>query len=129
MANDLVPLNEKEELFIEKLIENGGHLQNAAEAAGYHRAYAYQLRKKLGKHIIEATQDYFAVNALNAASRVVNSINDKMPNMTNLNAALALLDRVGITKKDLSDQSTTIKANIFILPAKQEIVIEHDSEY
>jgi len=39
----------------------------------------------------------FAVNALRAGARIVNAIDDVMPNATNLSAAIALLDRVGIT--------------------------------
>jgi hypothetical protein len=110
-------LTEQETKFIEALILNGGNLGAAAESAGYARNYGYALRSRLSKHIIDATKDYFAVHAIKAANRVIESIDNQMPNAVNLNAALALLDRVGISKKDL-DSSETIKANVFILPAK-----------
>lgn len=113
-------LNEKEKVFIEALLDNGGRLQDAAETAGYAKAYVYTLRKRLNKHIIEATKDYFSLHALRAASRVIESMDEKMPNPTNLAAALALLDRVGITKKDIDENAQTVKANIFILPAKND---------
>lgn len=127
MANELAPLNSQEEIFIDALLHNGGNIKKAGEVAGYADHYCYLLRKRLTKHIIEATQDYFAVNAPKAAHRVVESIDAEMPNANNLNAALALLDRVGIIKKDLTaEQGPKIQANIFILPAKEQYtIIDH----
>ena len=129
MTNDLVPLNDKEQSFVDALIANGGNLTQAAKTAGYHPAYSSTLRKRLTKHIIEATQDHFALHAPKAANRIIKAIDDEMPNNINVNAAIALLDRVGITKKDLTaEQGPKIQANIFILPAKEQYQII-DAEY
>ncbi len=111
---------QKDDLFIEYLIHNGGNIEEASELSGHHRKYGTQLRKRLAKRIIEAANDYIATNAVKAASRMIKSIDGEMPNSTNLAAALALLDRVGIIKKDPTLENLAAKANIFILPAKDE---------
>ena len=109
-----------ENAFIEQLILNGGDIREAAAAAGFNEHYGYTLRRRLAKRIVEATHDYFAVHSIQAASRVVKSIDGEMPNSTQLTAALALLDRVGIIKKDTTLETLAAKANIFILPAKDD---------
>lgn len=115
MNNDLT---EQENRFIEELILNGGNIGQAAADAGYAKTYAYALRNRLSKYIIDATKDYFAIHAVKAANRVIESIDGTMPNAVSLNAALSLLDRVGISKKDVEGDGQAVKANIFILPAK-----------
>lgn len=122
MQKELVELDDRERKFIEILLENGGKLQKAAEEAGFHPGYAYKLRDRLSKAIIQAAQEHLALNSVKAAQKVIDSIDAEMPNPIHLQAATALLDRVGIIKKDPNaEQGTTIKSNIFILPEKHEI--------
>lgn len=113
-------LTEREKTFIEALLENGGDIKEAAATAGYNADYGYLLRHRLSKEIINAAQEYFAVHAVKAANKVVKSIDADMPNSTQLAAALALLDRVGIIKKDPTLENLAAKANIFILPPKDD---------
>lgn len=127
---DFEDLSEKEQEFILALITGGGTVREAAEKVGYDVMYAYQLRRKLAKPILQATKEYFALNAPKAAQRVVKAIDEAIPNSINLQAAFGLLDRVGINTKANEEEAPqqVIKANIFILPAKAEIQAI-DAEY
>lgn len=134
MAKELLltDLSTKEQTFIEALINNGGQVFKAAEEAGYNKTYATVLKKKLSKYIIEATQEHLALHAIKAADRVIASIDEEVPNNVRLNAANSLLDRVGLSKREL-DTQPSIKANIFILPEKDKCtqeakVLEHLSD-
>ena len=119
MSKELVELNEQEALFVELLFENEGNIKKAAEQAGFHPQYGYKLRNRLAKAITEASEQYLAVNSMKAAIKLVDSIDDPMPHPVNVSAAQAVLDRVGIIKKDPRDTQPIIKANIFILPEKR----------
>jgi len=119
MSKDLVDLNEQERQFVELLFENQGNIKKSAEEAGFHPMYGYKLRDRLAKAITEAAQSYLAMNSMKAAVKLVDSIDDAMPNPIHVSAAQAVLDRVGIIKKDPNDGQQVIKANIFILPEKR----------
>ena len=119
MSKELVDLNEQEARFVELLFENQGNISKSAEQAGFHPQYGYQLRKKFAKAITEAAEQYLSVNSMKAAVKLVDSIDAECPNPVNLSAAQAVLDRVGIIKKDPTNVPQVIKANIFILPEKR----------
>lgn len=123
MSKDLVDLTDQEHKFIDCLFLNGGNLFRAAEESGYAPKYAYRLRNRLAKAISQAAQEYLSVNSLKAAHKLVESVDSEMPNALHMQAATALLDRVGIIKKDFNPPEAApapvIKANIFILPEKK----------
>lgn len=123
MANE-VALSEREEAFIESLVETGGNMKAVSEITGYNIRYCYLLRKKLARHIVEAAQQVMALNSVKAAFVVTEHMDKDMPNPIHLQAANSVLDRVGIIKKDYSeDERPVIKQNIFILPEKRFIEI------
>lgn len=122
MSKEVV-LNDKEQAFIEALLENGGHLVKAAEAAGYSqpKKYAYVLRDRLAEHITKAAHQYMAMKSLRAATFMADSLDSDEPiNPVKVTIARDMLDRSGIKPKE-EVQQTTVKANIFILPEKREI--------
>jgi hypothetical protein len=119
MSKELAELNEQEAKFVELLFENKGNIHKAAEEAGFNPHYGYKLRVRLAKAITEAAEQYLSVNSMKAAVKLVDSIDNPMPNPVNVSAAAAVLDRVGIIKKDPRDGQQVIKANIFILPEKR----------
>ncbi len=132
MNKELAVLNDQETSFIEHLLDNGGNLYRAAEAAGYAPGNAYKLRTRLAQHIIKAAHEHLAVNSIKAAIKLVDTVDAEVPNPIHLSAAQALLDRVGIIKKDPTVENTpVIKANIFILPEKRysEEVLEVEGKY
>jgi hypothetical protein len=129
-----VVLTDRELLFINTLIETGGSIKSAAEEAGYAPGYAYALRKRLSKFIAEAAQQYLAIHSVKAAKKVVDAMDEDIPNPVRLQAAQAVLDRAGVIKKDFTEKEQetgpVIRANIFILPEKRDldeaVTIEHE---
>lgn len=116
-----VVLNDREELFIQLLVENGGKVKEAAEESGYDHKYAYVVRKRLAKYIAEAAQQYLSIQSVKAAKKVIDIMDEEMPNAIQLQAAQAVLDRAGVIKKDMNEGQINVqKANIFILPEKRE---------
>lgn len=115
-----IALSDREERFIENLLDNGGNVRQAAIDAGYENAnsYAYVLRKRLAKEIGEATQQYLAFHGPKAAHKVISLMDEEMPNPVHLAAAKDILDRAGAKVPDESGISVG-KANIFILPEKR----------
>ena len=51
-------ISEKEELFLQNLFENGGHVVAAAENAGYTKGSAGYLRSKLADEIIKQANQH-----------------------------------------------------------------------
>lgn len=117
MSNDIA-LSDKEQLFINNLLENGGNATKAAAAAGYNVGYSSFLRKRLAKEIAEATQQYLAWHGPKAAHKVIDMMDSEMPNPVHLAAAKDILDRAGVKVQDDSAH-VNVKANIFILPEKK----------
>lgn len=121
MSSKEVILNDREELFIQLLVENGGKVKDAAEEAGYDHKYAYVVRKRLAKYIAEAAQQYLSIQSVKAAKKIIDIMDEEMPNAIQLQAAQAVLDRAGVIKKDMNEGQINVqKANIFILPEKRE---------
>lgn len=129
MATEVV-LSDKEELFINALLESGGSVKAASEVTGYHLTYCYVLRKKLAKYIVEAAHQMLAMESVRASRILIEHMDKDMPNQAHLLAANSVLDRVGVIRKDYSAEENTkpvIKQNIFILPEKRFIeVIENE---
>ena len=112
-------LTEKQQKFLDCLVETKGNAKEAAELAGYS-----------GNH-------YQVVRALpEAAVRLVDIMRtDKpIPQITNkLQAAQTILDRVGVTKTERIEVDHKTNGGVFILPAKKEppvnIIEAEDIEY
>lgn len=121
MSKELV-LSNREQLFIDNLLDNGGNVRRAAADAGYSapEQYGYVLRKRLAKEIAEATQQWLAFHGPKAAHKVVDLMDSEMPNPIHLAAAKDILDRSGAKAKE-EIQEVHVKANIFILPEKRLI--------
>lgn len=127
MATELVPITEREELFIDTLIENDGNVAKTARDLNFSSKYGYYLRNKLGQHIAAAAQEYLSMHTIKAAKFVVGTLDDELPNPIKLNAANSILDRGGVLpKKEIKEQEEKpiIKANIFILPEKRYVTID-----
>lgn len=122
-------LTEAEENFIELVLLNEGNVAKAARDIGITATHAYRLRKRLAKHIIQATHEYLAMHAPKAANRVIGSIDEELPNPTRLSAAFGLLDRVGVNQKDKQEEKPVLKQNIFILPEKSKAIVLDAEDY
>ena len=121
-------LTEKQQLFLDNLIETKGNLKLSAELAGYSGNH-YQVLKSLKHEIVELASNVLAREAPSAAFKLVEvmSSNTALPQANvKLQAAQTILDRVGVSKTERLDINQNINGGIFILPEKQLIDIEQE---
>ena len=124
-------LTVKQKTFLDSLIECGGNAKQAAEIAGYAEGSYTSVVKSLKKEILDISEGILAQNAPKAALKLVNIMDSDQPipqASIRLQAAQTLLDRVGISKTDKLNLNVEGSNGIFILPAKQETVIEGEYE-
>jgi hypothetical protein len=125
-------LTEKQESFLNNLIETKGDLKLSAELAGY-SGNQYQVIQSLKKEIVDLASDVLAREAPKAAFKLVEVLSsDKALPQANvkLQAAQTILDRVGLGKKERLDVNHNVSGGIFILPEKQTIdITAEEAEY
>ena len=125
-------LTNKQQLFLDSLVETQGDPKKAAAIAGYSGGH-YQVLKALKNEVLELTKDVLAHNAPKAAFKLVEIMesNKPIPQANNkLAAAQSLLDRVGVSKTETLDVNHQVSAGIFLMPDKApieaEIVVEEE---
>ena len=119
-------LTDKQQLFLDSLIETEGDPKKAAAIAGYSGGH-YQVLKALKNEVLELTKDVLAHNAPKAAFKLLEIMeSDKpIPQANNkLAAAQSLLDRVGVSKSEKLDINHQVSAGIFLMPDKAPIDVE-----
>jgi len=120
-------LTEKQESFLENLIETGGDPKKAAALSGYAEGGYHQVIKSLKNEIIDMASHILAQSAPQAALKLVDSMNSDRPipqASIKLQAAQSILDRVGLGKTERMDVNHKVEGGLFILPAKNETIIE-----
>lgn len=121
----------KQQSFLDHLIDCRGDSKKAAELAGYAEGSYTSVVKALKTEIIELAEMILAQSAPKAALKLVEVMDSEQPvpqANVRLQAAQTLLDRVGLAKTDKLDVNVQGSNGLFILPAKQEVVIEGDYE-
>mgnify|MGYP005990647655 FL=1 len=124
-------LTTKQQSFLDNLVSCNGDTKRAAELAGYAEGSYTTVVKSLKKEIIELAENILAQNAPKASLKLVEVMDstDPIPQANvRLQAAQTLLDRVGLAKTDKLDVNLQANNGLFILPAKQEVVIEGQYE-
>ena len=126
-------LSEKQQSFLDNLINTKGDPKKAAELAGYAEGSYSQVIKSLREEMIELASHILAQSAPKAAIKLVNVMDSEEPipqANIRLQAAQTILDRIGLGKADRVNVNHTTDGGIFILPAKQveEEVIEVQTE-
>jgi phage terminase small subunit len=125
-------LTEKQQSFLDNLIQTGGDPKQAAELAGYSGNH-YQVIQTLKEEIVDLASDVLARSAPQAAFKLVEVMtsDDAIPQVsTKLQAAQTILDRVGVSKKERLDVNHNVNGGIFVLPEKRTIDIDiEDVEY
>jgi phage terminase small subunit len=119
-------LTDKQQDFLNNLIETKGNLKLSAELAGYAGNH-YQVIKSLRQEIVDLASNILAREAPSAAFKLVEVMqsDNAMPQANvKLQAAQTILDRVGLGKQDKLDVNHNTGGGIFILPEKQTINIE-----
>ena len=125
-------LTEKQQDFLNNLIETKGNLKLSAELAGYAGNH-YQVIKSLRQEIVDLASNILAREAPSAAFKLVEVMqSDNAVPQANvkLQAAQTILDRVGLGKQDKLDVNHNTSGGIFILPEKQTIdIVAEDADY
>ena len=119
-------LTEKQQLFLDSLVETQGDAKQAAALAGYSGGH-YQVLKALKNEVLELTKDVLAHNAPKAAFKLLEIMeSDKpIPQANNkFTAAQSLLDRVGVSKSETLDINHQVSGGIFLMPDKAPIEVE-----
>ena len=120
-------LTDKQQMFLEQLVECEGDAKKAAEIAGY-KSHYHHVVKTLKSEILEITQEILANSAPKAAFKLVEIMDSKKPIIqanNKLAAAQTLLDRVGVGKVDKVDVTHNMNAGgIFLMTDKAPLDIE-----
>ncbi len=124
-------LTVKQQTFLDHLVETGGDPKEAARLAGYSKNGHWQVVHALKNEIIELASNILAQSAPKAAMKLVDVMESDRPipqaNMK-LQAAQTILDRTGLGKQERMDVNHKIEGGLFILPAKEEIIIDAKAE-
>ena len=120
-------LTEKQQSFLNHLVETQGDAKEAAKLAGYSSHY-HHVVKTLKSEILELTQEVLANSAPKAAFKLVEIMDSNRPIIqanNKLAAATTLLDRVGVSKVDRVDVNHNVQSGgIFLMPDKQPLNLE-----
>ena len=119
-------LTNKQQLFLDSLVETQGDPKKAAAIAGYSGGH-YQVLKALKNEVLELTKDVLAHNAPKAAFKLLEIMESDRPIPQANNkivAAQSVLDRVGVSKTEKLDINHQVSAGIFLMPDKAPIEVE-----
>tara|TARA_R100001594_G_scaffold23531_6_gene46087 strand:- start:1568 stop:1984 length:417 start_codon:yes stop_codon:yes gene_type:complete len=121
-------LTERQQKFLDCLIQTGGDPKLAANLAGYAEGSYLQVIKSLKNEIIDLATQILAQSAPKAALKLVHVMESDEPipqANVKLQAAQTILDRIGVSKTDKLDINVDDSGgSLFILPAKKVIDIE-----
>jgi len=125
------PDNDRQKLFFTLLISLKGNVRSALSEMGdnaYSLPRAYELMRVYGDYVRDLVGNKLTLDAIKASYIIEDAMveNGQNPNMKlNMDAALQVLDRVGVTKQDRVKIEAEAGTNIFVLPAK--LVAKDDS--
>ena len=95
-------LTEKQQSFLDNLVETRGDFKKSAELAGYSGNH-YQILKSLKHEVVDLASDVLAREAPTAAFKLIEVLNSDRPVPQanyKLQAAQTILDRAGVVKTD-----------------------------
>lgn len=119
-------LTTKQQTFLDHLVDTGGDPKEAAKLAGYAENGHWQVAYALKTEIIELASNILAQSAPKAAIKLVAILDSNVPipqANIRLQAAQTILDRTGLGKQERLDVKHKVEGGLFILPAKEEIII------
>lgn len=99
----------------------------AALDAGYSRGSVSWLKDSLADEIVTRTKSLLSTNALKAANRVINTIDNPVPDRGDdlrFRAAESLLNRVGLAKQETINHNVQAVHGVVLLPPKKETIID-----
>jgi len=139
MANNLATqkkeLTEKQEIFVDELMSNGGNVSQAMTLAGYKPNSRQWLIRSVKDEIVHRTEHLLALNSARAAQRIISTIDDdgtEPRSEIRLKAAESVLNRVGLGKKDTVQHNVTAIHGVVLLPSKKQpqevVVVEQEKQ-
>lgn len=123
-------LTEKQQSFLDNLVETRGDFKKSAELAGYSGNH-YQILKSLKHEVVDLASDVLAREAPTAAFKLIEVLNSDRPVPQanyKLQAAQTILDRAGVVKTDKVQVDHSVSGGIFILPEKQTVELKQTSD-
>ena len=120
-------ISPQQEQFLTNLFENGGNVTDAALSAGYSKGSVTWLKNSLADEIINRTKNVLSMHAFKAATRLVSTIDNPVPERGDdlrFRAAESLLNRVGLGKQETTNVNVQAVHGIVLLPPKKEVVID-----
>jgi hypothetical protein len=124
-------LTEKQSIFIDELMRNGGSISQAIKVAGYSEGSRKWLVESVRDEIIDRTKQELALNGPKAASRLVSTLDEDGTTPKGdlrLKASESLLNRIGIGSNEAIDHNVQVMHGVVLLPSKKEETIEHSDE-
>ena len=118
-------LTDKQKIFLESLVENGGNVFQAIKKAGYHPGSRGWLVRSLKQEIVDHTRNHLIGSSMKAANRISEALDadGSIPSSqmdTRLKAANDILDRTGVSKRQEISTESKVIHGIVLLPAKKE---------
>ena len=126
-TNNSREISPQQENFLTNLFENGGNVTDAALTAGYAKGSVTWLKTSLADEIINRTKNVLSMNAFKAATRLVSTIDNPVPERGDdlrFRAAESLLNRVGLGKQETTNVNVQAVHGIVLLPPKKEVIID-----
>ena len=126
-TNNTREISPQQEEFLTNLFENGGNVTDAALSAGYSKGSVTWLKTSLADEIINRTKNILSMHAFKAATRLVSTIDNPVPERGDdlrFRAAESLLNRVGLGKQETTNVNVQAVHGIVLLPPKKEVVID-----
>jgi phage terminase small subunit len=125
LATRKTELTDKQEKFINALVSNGGKVSQAVEEAGYRPTSRSWLMRTLKDEILERTRSMLASYSVKAAHRITEGLDADGTLPVNqmdmrFKSAEAILDRVGLSKKHVTEIQGEVVHGIVMLPAKDK---------
>ena len=119
-------LTTKQQAFLDNIVATEGDFKKSAELAGYSGNH-YQILKSLKQEVVDLASDVLARSAPKAAFKLIEMVDSDRPvpqASQKLAAAQTILVRVGVSKPDRVEVNHNVQGGIFVLPAKDEVIIE-----
>ena len=126
-TNNSRDISPQQENFLTNLFENGGNVTDAALTAGYSKGSVTWLKTSLADEIITRTKNVLSMHAFKAATRLVSTIDNPVPERGDdlrFRAAESLLNRVGLGKQETTTINVQAVHGIVLLPPKKDVVID-----
>ena len=126
-TNNTREISPQQEQFLSNLFDNGGNVTDAALAAGYAKGSVTWLKTSLADEIINRTKNILSMHAFKAATRLVSTIDNPVPERGDdlrFRAAESLLNRVGLGKQETTNVNVQAVHGIVLLPPKKDVVID-----